>query len=242
MEACPWGQARAGRRRGSARKVAGGQGKVASGQGKVAGFVSICMFCVFHIGLNGIKSRGGWPTWPWQPVAAPAVASGPATERVTEELHQKDYVKSYHWTQQKHTPCTYILFCFLHIVAGGGCSQMVNYPRHVIVQSCYIQDLNRVTMTIELDRQDAMGSSNMTHVHKESLCFCVCLCSVGFVFICICTFCVFHIGLNGTKSRGGWPTRPWQPVAAPAVASVTSERSPLAVLTSAFVKLMRFDF
>ena len=116
MEACPWGQARAGRRRGSARKVAGGQGKVASGQGKVAGFVSICMFCVFHIGLNGIKSRGGWPTWPWQPVAAPAVASGPATERVTEELHQKDYVKSYHWTQQKHTPCTYIscfVFCIL---------------------------------------------------------------------------------------------------------------------------------
>ena len=108
---------------------------------------------------------------------------------------------------------------------------MVNYPRHVIVQSCYIQDMNRVAMTIELDRQDAMGSSNMTHVHKESLCFCVCLCSVGFVFICICTFCVFHIGLNGTKSRGGWPTRPWQPVAAPAVASVSSERSPLAVLT-----------
>ena len=118
---------------------------------------------------------------------------------------------------------------------------MVNYPRHVIVQSCYIQDLNRVTTTIELDRQDAMGSSNMTHVHKESFCFCVCLCSVGFVFICICTFCVFHIGLNGTKSRGGWPTRPWQPVAAPALASVISERSPLAVLTSAFVKLMRFD-
>ena len=75
MEGCHWGQARAGWRRRSARKVAGSHEKVASGQGKVAGFVSICMFCVFHIGLNGTKSRGGWPTRPWQPVAAPAVAS-----------------------------------------------------------------------------------------------------------------------------------------------------------------------
>ena len=132
--------------------------------------------------------------------------------------------------------------CQTDVFLAFGALCVVNYPRHVIVQSCYVQDLKRVAMTIELDRQDAIWSSNMTHVHKESICSCVCLCSVGFVFICICTFCVFHIGLNGTKSRGGWPTRPWQPVAAPAVSSVTSERSPLAVLTSAFVKLMGFDF
>ena len=96
MEACPWGQARAGRRRESAGKVAGGQGKVASGQGKVAGFVSICMFCVFHIGLNGIKSRGGWPTRPWQPVAAPAIASV-TSERSPLAVLTSAFVKLMHF-------------------------------------------------------------------------------------------------------------------------------------------------
>ena len=118
MEGCPWGQARAGRRRESAGKVAGGQGKVASGQGKVAGFVSICMFCVFHIGLNGIKSRGGWPTWPWQP----------CSEQTTHDSHQKDGI--YFETSGTSMPNRIALACTLrHPVCVVACVQSANQIR-----------------------------------------------------------------------------------------------------------------